>query len=273
MAVDVGQLYLWTYDVTDATGAPANATTITLTITLPDQSILTPAVTNPPTQTGHYVYGYPTTQAGLHKFAATTGTPTTAKVDWVDVRQFVSLISIGDAKKHLNEQGTLQDEEIRSFCETATEVVESIVGPCVIRTFTDQVDANGRDLLLPRLPVVAVTSITSVWTGSPAFVTADLQLNQAAGIVRLKSRSGYWNGPFTVVYTAGRSYVPARYVQAAKEMLWHLWTTQRGALADTALPSMSDAAAFETVGGSTGGTQLPPHVMELLQADSVPGFA
>jgi hypothetical protein len=272
MAVDLGQLYRATYEVRDANGALTNAT-VSLAVTLPDGTTAAPGSPFTPVNdsTGVYHVDFATATVGLHKFAWTSTSPTTSKVDWVEVRQFISLISFADGKLHLNEQGSLQDEEIRSFMETATEVVESIVGPCIIRTFTDRVRTGGGQLLLPRFPVVSVTSVTSVRTPSTTYLTAELDVDLDAGVVSLNTGWGFTDGPWNVVYKAGRSIIPARYVQADKEMLWHLWTTQRGALADSTTPDLLDVAQFESPLGV--GFAIPNRVMELLGADRTPGFA
>lgn len=273
MAIDLGTLYRSLYTVYDAAGAVTDAN-VTLTVTLPDQTS-SGALTPTHDSTGQYHYDYQTTQSGLHRFAWSSTNPTTSKVDWVEVREFISLISFADAKAHLNEQSTLQDEEIRSFMETATEVVESIVGPCVIATRTKWVDLEGDGSVMLKPPVVSVTSLTPVYATGVSYVTADLAVDTAAGIVRTTSGYALAGGPWIATYKAGRAVIPARYVQADKEMLWHLWTTQRGQLADSTTPDILDVAAFEssTPYGSVFPFSIPNRVRELLQTDARPAFA
>jgi len=43
MAIDVGQIYPAKYLVVDGSGAPVNPTTVTLAITKPDQTLVSPA--------------------------------------------------------------------------------------------------------------------------------------------------------------------------------------------------------------------------------------
>lgn len=275
MAVDVGQLYRATYEVRDAAGALTNAT-VSLAVTLPDQTAAPGSPFTPVNDgTGLYHVDFATAQVGLHKFAWSSTSPTTNKVDWVEVRQFISLISLADARAHLNEQGTLQDEEIRSFMETATEVVESIVGPCVIATRTKWVDLEGDGSVMLKPPVVSVTSLTPAYVTGTSYATADLVVDAAAGIVRATSGFALSGGPWIATYKAGRAQIPARYVQADKEMLWHLWTTQRGQLADTTAPDMLDVATMETQTpyGSAYPFSIPNRVRELLQSDARPSFA
>lgn len=277
MAVDVGQLYRSTYNVLNESGQPTNATTVTLAITTYDASgvatTTTPGITNPPVVTGQYLYDHPTTLEALHRFAWSTVSPTTAKTNWVWVGQHRSIISLEEARAHLNEQSTLQDEEIRSFMETATQVVEGIVGPCIPKTVIDyRVRSGSYQLLLPP-PVTSVTSVTSVRYPSTTWTTG-LDIDKEAGIVSLLSGAPFTLGPWNVTYTAGRPTTLGPNIrQAAKEMLWHLWTTQRGATADSTTPDLLDVAQFESSAPFGAGFSIPHRVLELLEPDRVPGFA
>jgi hypothetical protein len=53
-------------DIKDSAGALTNATTITLTLTLPDGTTTAPSVTNPPSVTGQYRVTYVPVQEGRH---------------------------------------------------------------------------------------------------------------------------------------------------------------------------------------------------------------
>lgn len=282
MSIDLGQIYRSTYDVTDASGALINAATVTLAISTFDASgvatTTTPSVTNPPASTGHYLYDHPTTVESLHRFAWSTATPTTAKTDWIWVGAFRSIISIAEARAHLNEQSTLQDEEIRAFMECATQVVENIVGPVLpkVDTFRVRSDRLGTryELLLPP-PVAAVTSVTSIPAPTSTWTTG-FDVDGPAGIISLLSGAPFANGPWNVVYTGGRpTTVGANIRQATKEMLWHLWSTQRGALADSTAPDLVDVATFESAVPApfSAGFTIPNRVRELLELEQVPGFA
>src|SRR5262245_4504570 len=272
MAIDVGQLYRSTYTVYDATGALTDATVV-LAVTLPDGVTAAPGSPYTPIRDslGQYHVDYTATPAGLHKLAWSSTSPTTAKIDWLEVRQFVSLISFADARAMLNEQSTLQDEEIRSFMETATEMVEDIVWPCIIRTFIDRVNTHdGYCLTLPRFPVISVTSLVPIYSGGTTYATAALAVDTQTGIVTNANRNGgLIGGPWNATYIAGRTVIAPKYVQAAKETLWDLWTiTQRGATADQIAPDVLDAAQFEPA------ISIPSlRVQRMLERDAVPGFA
>lgn len=122
---DLGDTVPLTIEVTDAAGAPTNAATVTLTITLPDGSVLSPVPSNP--AVGRYESDFVPTVAGLHVVRWVTTGPAAAWADVVDVRPAaeVSLVSLADAKAHLNKSGStsVDDEELRPVLVAATQRV------------------------------------------------------------------------------------------------------------------------------------------------------
>jgi hypothetical protein len=270
MALEVGQVYEATLDVTNASGVLTNPATATLTITLPDATTTSPSITLPPAVTGHLICDYLTVQAGIHKAAWVTTTPGTAKTDYFTVRAYVSLISMAEAKAHLQITTAAYDEELSRFMQAATELVETRAGYSIRRQFTDEVDApdNTAGLVLPRHPVLSVQSVTSVWPGGPSWVTADLLPPDTAGIVyRAIQGAGFWGGPWNIAYTVGRLSPPEKHLHAAKEQLRHLWETQRGSMAPALL---SGEEVFTTTAGFS--FSVPQRVLELLAAEMIPVF-
>lgn len=281
----VGSLYPYTYDVIDATGSPTNASTISLTIIAPDQtpSVVTPAFAS----TGHYTFSVPLSQEGIYQLETVTTGPTTADGGIINARRFRSILSLRESKDHLNISltNTLQDDEVKAMSEAATRVIEAYIGPCVPRTVVERVHvpyqvisrAYGERrgaITLSHFPVISVTTVVNV---DPliTFVPTDLDLDSSTGVIR--SLNNYFQaGDYTVTYIAGRTILQAEHIQAAKEMLWHLWTSQRGANADTLLPSLTDAAQFENAANGAGlgyTPAMPARVRELLKPSRVPGFA
>jgi hypothetical protein len=214
---------------------------------------------------GHYPYVWITTGTGA-------GVSPPNGFEIIDPFE-PELLSLQDAKAYLGETGTSQDDEIRAFSQVATEVVESIVGPCVSRTFTEQIPtAAGPALRLLRWPVISVTSITSVYGATPTWAAVDLQVDQAAGIVRLVNGGEFSGGPFTAVYVAGRAVIPDRFTHAAKAMLRELWKSQRAQTVDSPMPDFGDE-----IGGGVEpfipNVVIPPEVYQLLAADRPAGVA
>lgn len=267
--IDLGAACLIAFDVADENDAPANATTVTLTISLPDGTTATPTITNPPSTTGQYRHTYLPAQAGRYSWAATTTVPNTAWGDTFNVRTYASLISLAEAKAHLNITGTSDDGELRNFLAAATELIESKVGPCVRRTVTSRVsESNGGSIVLPVYPVLSVTSVTSTAPGGPTWTTAQLDVDSDAGIVSvLPGTPGFWQPPWDVVYPVGRQVIPERFLHADKELLRHLWETQRGA----APPSVLQGEEVFTT--STGWSfTFPRRVLEAIEADMTPAI-
>src|SRR5206468_2941706 len=109
--------------------------TVVLTVTLPDGTTVSPAVTNPPAETGRYRCDYPTVQAGRHLVRWTSTTPTSAYTDMFDVRPTAPplIVSLADMKQHLGKSDPGDDEELREFIEAATAVIEEHRGETVVR--------------------------------------------------------------------------------------------------------------------------------------------
>jgi hypothetical protein len=271
--IDTGQVYHATLTVKDIDGNLVNASAITLTITLPDGSATTPPVTNPPAITGQYSADYTTTQAGLHKAAWVTTSPGSAATDYFNVRDFASVVSLAEAKAHLSAGSvaswTIDDDELRNFLAAVTEVIESKAGPCVRRTIVQRISGSaGCQLVLSQAPVISVATVQSVWTGGPGWTGSNLILDADAGIVTTQLGAiPFYYGPWDVTYTAGRTIVPERILHAAKELLRHLWESQRGQLA---APILGGGETFTT---STGWAfSIPNRVTELLADDMTPAI-
>src|SRR4051812_2397971 len=119
MAVDLGDLYRCSWTNISPSGGNVNAGSVTLTITLPDQTsvVVTPVS---PTTTGVYQYDYQTVQAGRHlaRWVGTGANPG-AQPEEFDVRPANPgyIISLGDVRQQLNLTTTVNDEELRYSIE------------------------------------------------------------------------------------------------------------------------------------------------------------
>lgn len=230
---EVGDTKPLAADIVDANGDPANALTATLTITKGDGTIATPTVTNPPAVTGHYVNDCPLTVAGLHSaawlFTFTGGLTTAHSENWnVNPTASGALISLADAKEHLNITSTDHDEELRGWLGSATEVIRRHTGKEIARTtYTDRLSASGDELWLHHRPVLSLTSITSL-DGSVTWPVLATNVDVDGDWGRLTRLSGSsWYGRLKVTYVAGMSVVPDNYTRAARILVEELWNTQR----------------------------------------------
>lgn len=270
--IDTGQVYHATLTLKNQAAPPS---TVTLTITLPDGTTVTPSTGTGAASGADWLisYDYATVQAGLHKAAWVTTGPGTAATDYFNVRAFASILSLAEAKTHLgagpSTPWTIDDDELRNFLQAVTEAVESKVGPCVRRTVTQRVREGGSQIALTYAPVISVTSVTSVWLGGPSWTTAQLIVDQDAGVIfpQLSIMPFYW-GPWDVVYVTGRAVVPERIIHAAKELLRHLWETQRGQLQSGALTPGGET--FTTTAGWA--FSIPNRVLEMLSDDMTPAI-
>jgi hypothetical protein len=256
-------------DVRDSVGALANAGAVTLTITLPDGTTATPTVTNPPSVTGQYRYTYVPVQVGRHAWRFVATTPNTAYEDTFNVRETESpaLLSLADAKAHLNITSTTNDDELREYLEAATEIVESYTGPIVRRTHTARVCGWRCRIPLPHTQVTAVTAVTIVRDGTTPITLSDLTIDTASGVISYKNGSAFPYGDMDITYTVGRSFVKANWTLAAKIIVKHNWETQLGNL-----PSIQGDSPGYVVSGA--GYLVPFRAQSLLQPDQVPaGFA
>lgn len=243
--IDVGDTIPFAADVRDANGALANALTATLTITLPDQTTVTPTV-SPPATTGHYGYDYPTVQAGPHDarwlFTFASGS-TAAHTEHFDVRSAIprSLVSLADMKEQLNITTTASDERLRSYIESATEVVERHTGSAVVRQIVvEDHDITGysRSIVLKKPPAISVTSVAAV-DGTATWSVGDLYLSKTSGILKIKT-GGVFSGHIEVTYVAGRATIPSNYGDAGAMIVEHLWQTRRGTRGGPRVGGMED---------------------------------
>lgn len=270
MAYDQGDTARLRFEVLDDDGtlvAPGGGAP-TLTITLPDGTTATPAVTNP--STGVYLANYVTTVTGRHTYRwLATGTNACADFDILDVRPAdrAWLISLADAREALNLNDREDDAEVRDWLGATTVVVEDHTGRAFVQhTRTDTVDGARYAIALPVSPVHSITSMVPLLDdGGTTYLAAQLRID-SHGILRLADGTPFERGPYDVTYVVGdNSFVPENVVAAAKIILAHLWETQRG----SGLPSREDNDfQFDP----RSGYALPNRAKELL-GDGLPGFA
>ncbi|MFD0885364.1 hypothetical protein ACFQ08_12480, partial [Streptosporangium algeriense] len=138
--------------MTYAFGAPARLTTeirsggqlvtpasIALTIRLPDGTTDGP-LTPPADGVGLYHYDYVSSQAGRHVARWTTTGPVTATEEPFDVAPMwdAGIVSLAEAKNHLNITSTADDAELAEVIRAVTPVVERHAGAVVRRTYTEE---------------------------------------------------------------------------------------------------------------------------------------
>jgi hypothetical protein len=232
--IDLGDSYRLTITIKDSTGTLVDASPLTLNIALPDQTSVGP-FTPIHDSTGNYHYSYLTVQAGRHvaKWAGTIGTDQFAHTDVFDVEVSadISLISLDSAKKQVQFKASDNDDELRGFLLSASENIEGTCGICAVRSFTSRVGAAPYkwtpSLRLPNVPVVSVTSLTPVYSWSPAVSTSEITTRLSNGKITRLDGWEFW-GEYDVTYVAGRAVVPPSLRTACAMVVQHLWRTRRG---------------------------------------------
>jgi hypothetical protein len=264
---DLGDTVRLTAECTDADGALTTAGTASITITLPDGSSVSPSVPVPST-TGAYVLDYVTDQPGRHSVRWSFSDPASAYTDVFDVREATPalIVSLADAKSHLNITSTRNDAEIRSWLEATTEIVEQYTGITARRTVTEThilPPSGARAFVLRRTPVVEITALTPL-DGSQGVPVSSFAVDSDTGVVRPKG-GGLVFGEFTATYTAGRSSIPASVAAAALIILQHLWQTQRGASRGPVPAGLDDAQMVAGIGYA-----VPNRALQLMEPHRLP---
>lgn len=274
MPFDLGDTVRLAAECKDAAGTLTNAASVALTITLPDGTTTSPAVTNPPGQTGKYTVDYVSVQAGRHAVRWVFTTPASAYTDSFDVREATPplILSLADGKAHLNISSTTHDEELRSWLETVTSVVEHFAGACVRRTVTEDHDHlpvyGAEAVALRTTPALSLTSVLAVLDSGTDYAVADLDLDGTTGLVR-RLDGGRMYGPLRITYVVGRAVVPANISAAARIILQHLWRTQYGA--SRGLPSIGGGEDFNVTEPIPGlGYAVPNRALQLLEPHRLP---
>jgi hypothetical protein len=234
--ISAGGAYPVAFDVLDAGGALAHAATATLTITLPDGTTATPAITDAAVP-GQYRLSYQTTIPGRYTAHAVTTGPVTSWDDEFDVSPtpWPAIVSLADAKKQLNidpaDHG--DDDELLDFIAGTTGAIEDYKREVIIRRpVTDEIDLRGRgwyggarQFRVWSAPVISLTSVVA-WDGTMTWDVTTMRVS-ASGVVKVMGGVPV-TGLVDVTYTAGYQAVPANYKRGALVMLEHLWSTQRG---------------------------------------------
>lgn len=172
------------------------------------------------------------------------------------------LVTLPQAKQHLNISASANDAELSTFITRASAVIEKKARRNWSgATFVEKHDGGTADLVLFNSPVASVTSIDD--NGS-AVASGDYVLYQETGLIHLTS-GAFAGGKGKVVVTyVTTSTVPANITQATLELVRHLWQTQRGSMGARNPLSGDDYA----VGMSF---TLPRRVIELMEEDTFHG--
>jgi hypothetical protein len=226
---DLGDQIPLSVTVRDAAGTLVNPATVTLTITLPDETSTAPAVPLPPVTTGKPLYAHVGGAVGRHRWRMETTGPAGAHGGVFTVRSGAPrwIISLEEARAQLNMAGTDADAELEEYLQATTDIVESITGPIVNLSVTEEIHDGGAAIVLNRTPVVSVVSIENLADPGITYGASDYHVSKSSGVIRHLGGAGFV-GPVKVAYTAGRSnQTPEGAITAAKVIVQHLWRSQQ----------------------------------------------
>lgn len=181
MSWDLGDTVPLTVEITDAQGAPTNASSVTLSVTLPDGTALDPAPSPSNPAVGRYQHDYVPLVAGLHVARwSSTGPATATPPEVVDVRPVaeVSVVSLVDAKAHLNkaQHRVTDDGELRQVLIAAVERVGRHLG----------VSLAGRASVTASERLAVLEALGDFWRSQRASLGRS---NGASGGLQASSRS------------------------------------------------------------------------------------
>ena len=222
LVYDIGDVATFGVTVSDSTGTPDDATVVTCVLTQPDGTTVN--VTPVHVTTGVYEAGLTVALPGRHVVTwAAYGANASTYTDAFNVLDTATapILGLSEAKAHLNITTSAHDEELRIFLAAATAACERHTGRVWGRRIvTENLPGGHAMLMTSRIPVISVVSVEE----DDAAVTGWTADTPSGVIVR---DSGTW-GAVAVTYVAGGATIPGDIAQGVKEMLRHLWETQRG---------------------------------------------
>lgn len=246
--------------------------TVVLTVTNPDGTTATPAVSE---TTGTYSATVATTQPGRYRLSwAKDAAPAAKYTDILDVwpadPRF--LISLSDARSALSLSTaiTTYDEDLRLYIAACTVVIEDITGGILTQTRTQKADGGRHAITLnarpnPDLPVTVTVDGTAL--ASTGFI-----VDYEAAIVYAVNGGWFPAGRqnVAIAYTVGSNVIPPNIRLATSELLRHMWQVGKQA----SRPAWGDAADSEAMSTTPSGFAVPNRVIELCAANPrLPGLA
>lgn len=177
----------------------------------------------------------------------------------------MAALDLSEAKAYLNITTSASDAVLTSIIAAAEAAIGNKVGP--LEPVTRTVRAIGGSTLILPSPIGVITAISDA--GGSAVDVADFHVDQAAGVISSATGASLGSGWYDVTYGHGHDPCPADLLLAVKELVRHLWGTQRG---PTSRPG---ARTSETTANTIPGAayMMPFRVSELIAPYLQPGVA
>lgn len=169
----------------------------------------------------------------------------------------MAVLELPDAKAHLNITGDEHDAKLEAMIAAAESAIAERVGPLESTPRTVRVRPYGKNLIIPG-PALGLTSVTD--SSGATVDTAGLYVEPRSGVVTDNLGASFGASWYDITYDFGRAECPPDLLLAVKEMVRHLWDTQRG---PTGRPGANTSAtAANTIPGAA--YLLPFRVSELI---------
>lgn len=275
-------------------GSPTDPDTVTLTVTDPDGTTTSPAVTK--TAVGVYEADVTVDTAGTWTYVW-EGTGAAADVEDGSFEVFataasdaLNIITLGEAKNAINADltRTSHDDELRQWVTAVSRRIDDLCGPVVARTVAaaDKLYDGGRHAFRPKLtPVHTITTLTEYSNTTSTVLTAETNATKPADGYLLDERSTHdvlirrRTSNADSVFPAGRrnielDYDAGRYTStgtvdpkfktAAAAIIRRMWSRESGSWA-------TGAGVFADQTGTVGFFRaVDPMVAEFLHDEMYP---
>lgn len=174
------------------------------------------------------------------------------------------IVTLGEAKRHLNISGFENDDELSGFVAAATGFFERWLGALASRTITETVTPTTDGLIFLTAPVISITSMSPAYGYPGTYAVANWTPAGRRIIAGYGLGTVYTSSPVTITYVGGYTTVPADLKQAALDYIKWRWMSQRGA---SRLPTMGDE--FQIAPSAT----VPYKIMEVIDGYRQPVIA
>ena len=227
--VDLGDPLPLQVTIYNAAGVAENATSVVLTLTLPDGTTATPTVTAQ--GSGVYTAAYtPTTRGRFIAAWVASGTNACAVVDVHTVQDpAAAIVGLAEAQSYLGETRDSQQDAVRDVLDAASDVVKNYTGRVWRRQSVVETYDGGRATIpLRSTPVLSVTSVTENGTA-----TTNYTLDQASGLLHkgTTTSGGTWlwgRQNVVVTYLVGASSIPGPVRRAVLSVARKMWDAPQG---------------------------------------------
>lgn len=288
MTYSLGSLVPLSITVRNAAGTPTATTPVVVTITLPDGTTATPAVST--SSTGVYFVDYAAPQAGRYEaFWTTSGTIVSSfgpDAFEVTAATRAPLVGLAEIKEHLGLSAvTATDTQILAMLADVTDAVESAVGrPLRRTTLVESFSGEFRQALrLRSIPcpctvcapfrVLTISSLTE--DGASLVQGVDYVLSSLSGVLTRGTVPGFatWSGwadqNVTATYVTGYRGTPRWARLAVLRAMENIWTRSQ----QRPHPGFGQAPDSD-FGAQTsyGMFVLPYPVQALIEPHIAPGF-